>query len=142
MCVTKWFLIYLVTNNATMQKTTTFLLFNGKAEESFEKVTSAFAPVFLLSFTTKTCYMNKLIALTALYLSLFTFAGSPKIHAQALNAEDMKSEMVHDCERSKAYTIYYLIAMPADKYPCKPLLCFQTFPQQTLHLSHPTKLSI
>ncbi|HEX9512448.1 MAG TPA: DinB family protein [Puia sp.] len=79
--------------------------------------------------------MNKLIALTALYLSLFTFAGSPKIHAQALKAEDMKAQMVKDWERAKAYTIDYLNAMPADKYSFKAVDSIRSFAQQMLHLS-------
>ncbi|HTI07795.1 MAG TPA: DinB family protein [Puia sp.] len=77
--------------------------------------------------------MKKLIALTicCLSLSLLTL----KTSAQALNAEDMRAQMVKDWERAKAYTIDYLNTMPADKYSFKAVDSIRSFAQQMLHLA-------
>jgi uncharacterized damage-inducible protein DinB len=57
------------------------------------------------------------------------------MYAQALTAEDMKTQMVQDWERAKAYTIDYLNTMPADKYSFKAVDSIRSFAQQMLHLS-------
>ena len=60
---------------------------------------------------------------------------STKCFAQALTSEDIRSQMVKDWERAKAYTIDYLNTMPADKYIFKANDSIRSFAQQMLHLS-------
>ena len=60
---------------------------------------------------------------------------STKCFAQALTSEDIRSQMVKDWERAKAYTIDYLNTMPADKYTFKANDSIRSFAQQMLHLS-------
>lgn len=50
--------------------------------------------------------------------------------------ETVKSQLVKDWERAKAYTIEYLDAMPADKYGFKASV--RSFVQQMLHLAQGT----
>lgn len=70
----------------------------------------------------------------ALGLSVFTFLTS-QLHAQSLNTDEIKAQMVKDWERAKAYTVEYLNAMPADKYSFKADDSIRSFAQQMLHLA-------
>lgn len=56
----------------------------------------------------------------------------------AQTAEDIKTQMVKDWERAKAYTLEYLDAMPADKYGFKAHDSIRSFAQQMLHLAQGT----
>ena len=56
--------------------------------------------------------------------------------AQAITSEQIKTQMVNDWQRAKAYTIDYLNTMPADKYSFHPVDSIKrNFAQQMLHLS-------
>lgn len=76
--------------------------------------------------------MKKVISIAALS-AVFCLAASLHVHAQSL--EDVKSLMVKDWERAKAYTIDYLNTMPPDKYSFKPVDSIRSFAQQMLHLA-------
>jgi len=57
------------------------------------------------------------------------------LHAQPVDNESIKAQLVKDWERAKAYTIEYLNTMPADKYSFKAHDSIRSFGQQMLHLS-------
>jgi uncharacterized damage-inducible protein DinB len=52
-----------------------------------------------------------------------------------LSSEEIKTIIVKDWERAKAYTVDYLNAMPADKYSFRPVDSIRSFAQQMLHLA-------
>jgi uncharacterized damage-inducible protein DinB len=68
------------------------------------------------------------------YILCCCFIG-PKLTAQTLNAEDIRSQFIKDWERAKAYTIDYLNTMPANKYSFKATDSIRSFAQQMLHLA-------
>jgi uncharacterized damage-inducible protein DinB len=74
--------------------------------------------------------MRKATLLALTLLSIATHAG-----AQALSAEDIKSQMVKEWERAKVYTSEYLNSMPENKYALKATDSVRSFAQQMLHLS-------
>lgn len=55
--------------------------------------------------------------------------------AFAQNNDAIKTQMIADWQRAKAYTMEYLDAMPAAKYGHKPEDSVRTFAQQMLHLA-------
>ncbi len=55
--------------------------------------------------------------------------------AQALTTDDVKTQMVKEWERAKAYTIEYMNTMPAEKYSFKAQDSIRSFAQQLLHLT-------
>jgi uncharacterized damage-inducible protein DinB len=57
------------------------------------------------------------------------------VNAQGNLGETVKSQLVKDWERAKAYTKEYLEAMPADKYGFKAQDSIRSFAQQMLHLA-------
>lgn len=65
-----------------------------------------------------------------------TFLSLSKINAQSVSFEDIKTQMVKEWERSKAYTIDYLNTMPANKYSFKAVDSIRSFAQQMLHLAN------
>ncbi len=77
--------------------------------------------------------MKKII--TATTLALFILITITSLQAQSVSLEDIKSHMVKDWERAKAYTIDYLSTMPADKYSFKAHDSIRSFAQQMLHLA-------
>lgn len=79
--------------------------------------------------------MKKMIPLLAFCLPVFTFVLSSKSYAQSLTSEDIKTIIVKDWERAKAYTVDYLNTMPADKYSFKAVDSIRSFAQQMLHLA-------
>jgi len=79
--------------------------------------------------------MNKPVARAALFLSFLTFFCTARNSAQGLTSNDIRSQMVQDWERAKAYTLEYLNTMPADKYTFKPVDSVRTFAQHMLHLA-------
>jgi uncharacterized damage-inducible protein DinB len=61
---------------------------------------------------------------------------SEDCNAQAtLNANDIKTQLIADWQRAKAYTNEYLNAMPADKYGFRAVDSIRSFAQQMLHLA-------
>ena len=79
--------------------------------------------------------MKKFILKSVLLLPLFVLIATTQIKAQALSSEDIKSQMIKDWERAKAYTIDYLNTMPANKYSFKAHDSIRSFAQQMLHLA-------
>ena len=75
--------------------------------------------------------MKKIILITFI-ASLCTPSG---LTAQTLSDEDIRSQLIKDWERAKAYTIDYLNTMPADKYSFKATDSIRSFAQQMLHLA-------
>lgn len=71
--------------------------------------------------------MRKIFFLCCLFAAATT-------SAQNFN-ETVKTQLVKDWERAKAYTKEYLDAMPADKYGFKAQDSIRSFAQQMLHLS-------
>lgn len=57
------------------------------------------------------------------------------ITVQAQTGEMIKSQLVKDWERAKAYTKEYLDAMPKEKYGFKAQDSIRSFAQQMLHLA-------
>ena len=79
--------------------------------------------------------MKKMISLVTFYLPVFAFILLSQSHAQSLNSDDIKAQMVKDWERAKSYTVDYLNTMPADKYSFKAVDSIRSFAQQMLHIS-------
>ena len=77
--------------------------------------------------------MKKKILLVAFYLPAFAFVIFNESHAQSLT--DIKTQLVKDWERAKAYTADYLNTMPADKYSFRATDSIRSFAQQMLHLA-------
>ena len=75
--------------------------------------------------------MKKIIALTTVFVLIMSFSGK----AQMLSSEEIKTQLIKEWERAKAYTIEYLNAMPSDKYSFKAVDSIRSFAQQMLHLS-------
>ena len=55
--------------------------------------------------------------------------------AQNSFKDSLKTQLIADWTRAKAYTQEYLQAMPADKYGYRPLDSMRNFAQQMLHLA-------
>ncbi len=55
--------------------------------------------------------------------------------AQSVAPDSLKTQLIKDWERAKAYTAEYLAAMPADKYTAKPVDGIRSFSEQMLHLA-------
>ncbi|HMU47654.1 MAG TPA: DinB family protein [Chitinophagaceae bacterium] len=66
-------------------------------------------------------------------VTVLLLAGT--ITVQAQTEEMVKTQLVKDWERAKAYTKEYLDAMPKDKYGFKAQDSIRTFAQQMLHLA-------
>lgn len=65
-----------------------------------------------------------------------TFAISFKTYSQAtISADTIKSNLLKDWERAKAYTQDYMKAMPANKFSFRASDSVRTFAQQLLHLA-------
>jgi uncharacterized damage-inducible protein DinB len=71
--------------------------------------------------------MKKIFSLTLLVLTVAT--------ASAQLNETIKTQLVKDWERAKAYTKEYLDAMPKDKYSFRAQDSVRSFAQQMLHLA-------
>src|SRR5882672_8130985 len=79
--------------------------------------------------------MKRHIPGRCIYLAFFlVFLGSV-VHSQALTTEDIRTQMVKEWERAKAYTMDYLDKMPADKYGFKAVDSMRSFAQQMVHLA-------
>ena len=79
--------------------------------------------------------MRKIISLIVLFQIAFIFMLCGKCFAQPLSSANIKSQMVKDWERAKAYTVDYLNTMPADKYYFRAVDSIRSFAQQMLHLA-------
>src|SRR5688572_4335719 len=69
-----------------------------------------------------------------IYFIAAVFMLAPGAKAQSL--EDIKTQMLKDWNRAKAYNKEYLDAMPADKYSFKVNDSVRNFAQQMLHLAN------
>jgi len=78
--------------------------------------------------------MKKGLQTCAIGLMLLTL-GSAVLSAQSVSEEEIKSQLVKEWERAKAFTVEYLNTMPADKYSFKAQDSIRNFAQQMLHLS-------
>ena len=76
-----------------------------------------------------------MISRVAFWLSIFAFLLCFQTKAQGLTEADIKTQMLKDWERAKAYTVDYLNTMPADKYSFKAVDSIRSFAQQMLHLA-------
>jgi uncharacterized damage-inducible protein DinB len=63
------------------------------------------------------------------------FFSAVRLYCQTVTPEQIKSQLISDWERAKAYTLDYLNTMPADKYSFKPVDSIRSFAQQMLHLA-------
>src|SRR5262245_46763246 len=81
--------------------------------------------------------MRKLIAFSLVLQLILVFLCCGNSSAQPLTATDIKTQMLKDWARAKAYTIDYLNTMPADKYSYRAgdVDSARTFAQQMLHLA-------
>ena len=80
--------------------------------------------------------MKKIFLSSILLILVFTLGRPYKTKAQSLTLNDIKTQMVKDWERAKAYTVLYLNTMPADKYSFRPVDSVKrSFAQQMLHLA-------
>lgn len=77
--------------------------------------------------------MKKL--LICLFILMLFNIGSHSLYAQELDAASIKSQLVKDWERAKAYTDDYLSAMPANKYGSRAVDSVRSFAEQMLHLA-------
>ena len=68
------------------------------------------------------------------FLSLLLFL-SATLHAQSLNMDTLKAQLIKDWERAKVYTTQYLSAMPAGKYNTRAVDSIRSFSEQMLHLA-------
>ncbi len=73
-----------------------------------------------------------------LVIILFGITSFISLRAQENTGEIIKSQMVKDWERAKAFTLEYLQAMPSDKYSFRAQDSVRTFAQQMLHLAQGT----
>jgi len=74
--------------------------------------------------------MGKIIgaAISCLLISL-------DVQAQTLNDEEVRTQLLKDWERAKAYTVSYLNTVPLDKYSFRATDSIRNFAQQMLHLA-------
>jgi uncharacterized damage-inducible protein DinB len=78
--------------------------------------------------------------ITTLFVLLICLCPAAKSFSQAsIPADSIKSMLIKDWERAKAYTQDYLKTMPANKYSLKAQDSIRTFAQQMLHLAQANK---
>jgi hypothetical protein len=70
-----------------------------------------------------------------LLVACISLSGALQASAQAPTGEEIKTMMIKEWERAKAYTIDYLNTMPANKYSFKANDSIRSFAQQMLHLA-------
>src|SRR4051812_41367291 len=71
----------------------------------------------------------------SLLVIILIFVPLSKTFCQDNLADSIKSMLIKDWERAKAYTQDYMNAMPGDKYSFKANDSVRTFSQQLLHLA-------
>lgn len=79
--------------------------------------------------------MSRSISRTAAVLAASLFLLHLSAGAQNITGDEIKTQLIKDWERAKAYTLEYLDAMPADKYSFKAVDSIRSFAQQMLHLA-------
>jgi uncharacterized damage-inducible protein DinB len=81
--------------------------------------------------------MTKTILKTTMMIAglNFYFASQSQTSHHTLALTDIRTQMVADWERAKAYTVDYLNTMPVDKYTYKPNDSVRTFAGHMLHLA-------
>lgn len=67
-------------------------------------------------------------------LSFLLFAHNIA-RSQQFNLDSIKTQMVEDWTRAKAYTLKYINAFPSDKFEYKPVDAINTFSGQMIHLA-------
>jgi hypothetical protein len=75
--------------------------------------------------------MGKIIAGAAISCLLISL----DVQAQTLNDEEVRTQLLKDWERAKAYTVSYLNTVPSDKYSFRATDSIRNFAQQMLHLA-------
>ncbi len=85
--------------------------------------------------------MEKILQKALPYLLiLLLHAGSG--YSQTVPGDSLKSMLVKDWERAKAYTEEYMNAMPDNQYSYRPDDSIRTFAQQLLHLAQATNFFV
>ena len=79
--------------------------------------------------------MKKKFLKTSVGLLLFVTLISGQSVGQSLTTGDIRSFLVKEWERAKAYTNEYLDAMPRDKYGFRAVDSIRSFAEQMLHLA-------
>ena len=87
-----------------------------------------------LPYISKSSVMRKNLLSLAIFGLLHVGVVSTA-EAQSISSADLRTQMVADWERAKAYTVDYLNAMPADKYNFRPVDSIRSYAQQMLHLA-------
>lgn len=72
---------------------------------------------------------------SAFFLLTFALLSTVQIKAQTLSSEEIRTQLVKEWDRAKAYTVSYLNTMPANKYGFKAVDSLRSFAQQMLHLA-------
>jgi len=80
--------------------------------------------------------MKKVHTLSLLFVTAMCLSPVAKSYSQvAISADTLKSILIEDWVRAKAYTQDYMKAMPPDKYNFRATDSVRTFAQQLLHIS-------
>jgi uncharacterized damage-inducible protein DinB len=69
------------------------------------------------------------------FIPFLLMFAEPVTGQVAINADELKTQMIADWQRAKAYTNEYLGSMPADKYSYRAHDSVRSFAQQMLHLA-------
>ena len=69
------------------------------------------------------------------FISFLLMFVKPVTGQVSINADELKTQMIADWQRAKAYTNEYLNSMPADKYSFRAHDSVRSFAQQMLHLA-------
>ncbi len=84
--------------------------------------------------------MQKTHILSLLFITTISLSAVVKGYSQSAIPEDtIKSILISDWERAKAYTADYMKAMPANKYSFKATDSVRSFAQQLLHIAQANK---
>ena len=75
--------------------------------------------------------MRKIVATVAI-ACMFPFLN---LQAQTLKDDEVRSQLLKDWERAKAYTVDYMNTVPSDKYSFRATDSIRNFAQQMLHLA-------
>jgi uncharacterized damage-inducible protein DinB len=84
----------------------------------------------------KNYYMRTFQLAALLLLALLLSAPFSRSFCQNISGDTIKSMLVKDWERAKAYTQEYMNTMPSDKYSLKATDSVRSFAQQLLHLAN------
>src|SRR5688500_5933550 len=80
--------------------------------------------------------MKNIRSISCIAVICFLLMSSKPVTGQVtINSNELKTQLVADWQRAKAYTNEYLDAMPADKYSYRAHDSVRSFAQQMLHLA-------